>query len=35
LQRLAIAVIGETPEWPLWAMAGLFAFMMLLPLLKR
>ena len=28
-------VIGETPEWALWAMAGLIAFMMFLPLLKR
>jgi len=28
-------VIGETPKWALWAMAGLIAFMMFLPLLKR
>jgi len=29
------AVVGETPEWALWAIAGLLAFMMLLPRLKR
>jgi len=28
-------MIGETPEWTLWAMAGLIAFMMFPPLLKR
>jgi len=28
-------MIGETPEWALWAMVGLLAFMMWLPLLKR
>jgi hypothetical protein len=27
-------MIGETPEWTLWAMAGLMVFIMLLPLLK-
>jgi hypothetical protein len=32
---LAIAVIGETPEWAPWATGGLIAFMMLPPLLKR
>jgi hypothetical protein len=25
-------MIGETPEWMLWAMAGLMVFLMLLPL---
>jgi len=28
-------MIGETPEWALWAIVGLLAFMMLLPRLKR
>jgi hypothetical protein len=28
-------MIGETPEWALWAMVGLMVFLMLLPLLKR
>jgi len=28
-------VIGETPEWTLWALAGLLLFVMLLPALKR
>jgi hypothetical protein len=28
-------VIGETPEWTLWALVGLFLFVMLLPALKR
>jgi hypothetical protein len=27
-------MIGETPEWTLWAMAGLMVFIILLPLLK-
>jgi len=28
-------MIGETTEWALWAIVGLLAFMMWLPLLKR
>jgi len=28
-------MIGETPEWALWAIAGLLALMMLLSCLKR
>jgi len=28
-------VIGETPEWTLWALVGLLLFVMLLPALKR
>jgi hypothetical protein len=28
-------MIGEPPEWALWAILGLIALMMLLPLLKR
>jgi len=28
-------VIGEAPEWALWAMAGLLIFVMLLATLKR
>jgi len=28
-------VIGETPEWMLWALVGLLIFVMLLPGLKR
>jgi hypothetical protein len=27
-------MIGERPEWMLWAMFGLMAFIMLIPLLK-
>jgi hypothetical protein len=27
-------MIGEAPEWTLWAMVGLIIFIMLLPLLK-
>jgi hypothetical protein len=29
------SVIGETPEWTLWALVGLLLFVMLLPALKR
>ena len=29
------AMIGEMPEWTLWAIVGLLAFIMLLPALKR
>jgi len=28
-------MFGEAPEWTLWAVAGLLAFMMILPGLKR
>jgi len=28
-------MIGETPEWTLWALGGLLLFVMLLPALKR
>jgi hypothetical protein len=28
-------MIGETPEWALWAMVGLLAFIMLVPVLKH
>jgi len=28
-------MIGETPEWTLWALVGLLVFVMLLPALKR
>jgi len=28
-------VIGETPEWTLWALVGLLLFVVLLPALKR
>jgi len=28
-------MIAATPEWALWAIVGLLAFMMWLPLLKR
>ncbi len=28
-------VIGETPEWMLWALVALLTFIMLLPALKR
>jgi len=28
-------MIGETPEWTLWVIVGLLAFIMLLPALKR
>jgi hypothetical protein len=28
-------MIGEPPAWSFWAMVGLLAFVMLLPLLKR
>jgi len=28
-------MIGETPEWTLWALVGLLALVMLLPALKR
>ena len=26
-------MIGESPEWPLWVMVGLLAFIMLLPII--
>jgi hypothetical protein len=29
------SVIGETPEWMLWALVGLLIFVMLTPALKR
>jgi hypothetical protein len=29
------SMIGETPEWTLWAIVGLLTFIMLLPALKR
>jgi hypothetical protein len=28
-------MIGESPEWALWVMVGLLAFIMLLPIIKR
>jgi len=28
-------MIGEAPEWALWVMVGLLAFVMLLPTIKR
>jgi hypothetical protein len=28
-------MIGEPPEWALWVMVGLLAFVMLLPTIKR
>jgi hypothetical protein len=30
-----VSMIGETPEWALLAIAGLLAFIMLLPAIKR